>query len=101
MTLAGALEPGSLVRLMHADNQRLIDGAKLAAEQVRETSGAGAAVLLISCVGRRNVLGDDIDDEIEAVRAVFPAGPHGDYSVSELHNQSMTIASFCEIPLEN
>lgn len=114
LTLAGALEPGSLVRLMHADNQRLIDGAKLAAEQVRETSGAGAAVLLISCVGRRNVLGDDIDDEIEAVRAVFPAGtpiagfysygeigPHGDDSLSELHNQSMTIASFCEIPLEN
>jgi hypothetical protein len=31
-------------------------------------------VLLVSCVGRRNVLGDEIDDEIEAVRKVLPAG---------------------------
>ena len=110
LTLAGALEPGSLVRLMHADSQRLIDGARLAAERVLAGSGTGAAVLLISCVGRRNVLGDDIDDEVEAVRAVFPEGtpiagfysygeigPHGDDSVSELHNQSMTIASFSEV----
>jgi hypothetical protein len=56
------------------------------------------------------VLGDDIDDEIEAVRAVFPAGtpiagfysygeigPHGADSLSELHNQSITIASFSEV----
>jgi hypothetical protein len=110
LTLAGALAPGSLVRLMHADNQRLIDGAQLAAEQVLADSGAQAAVLLVSCVGRRDVLGDEIDDEIEAVRTVFPAGtpiagfysygeigPHGDDRLSELHNQSMTIASFSEV----
>ena len=110
LTLAGALAPGSLVRLMHADNQRLIDGAQLAAEQVLAGSGAQAAVLLVSCVGRREVLGDEIDDEIEAVRTVFPPGtpiagfysygeigPHGDGRLSELHNQSMTIASFSEV----
>jgi hypothetical protein len=110
LTLAGALAPGSLVRLMHADNQRLIDGAQLAAEQVLASSGAQAAVLLVSCVGRREVLGDEIDDEIEAVRRVFPVGtpmagfysygeigPHGDDRLSELHNQSMTIASFSEV----
>jgi hypothetical protein len=110
LTLAGALTPGSLVRLMHADNQRLIGGARLAAEQVLAGSGAQAAVLMVSCVGRRDVLGDEIDDEIEAVRSVFPAstpiagfysygeiGPHGDNRLSELHNQSMTIASFSEV----
>jgi hypothetical protein len=109
LTLAGALAPGSLVRLMHADNQRLIDGAQLAAERVLAGSGAQAAVLLVSCVGRRDVLADEIDDEIEAVRALFPAGtpiagfysygeigPHGDDRSSELHNQSITIASFSE-----
>ncbi len=90
--------------------RRLIDGAQLAAEQVLAGSGAQAAVLLVSCVGRREVLGDEIDDEIEAVRRVFPAGtpiagfysygeigPHGDDRLSELHNQSMTIASFSEV----
>ena len=64
-------------------------------------------MLLVSCVGHREVLGDEIDDEIEAVRTVFPPGtpiagfysygeigPHGDGRLSELHNQSMTIASF-------
>jgi hypothetical protein len=81
-----------------------------AAEQVLAGSGAQAAVLLVSCVGRREVLGDEIDDEIEAVRRVFPAGtpiagfysygeigPHGDDRLSELHNQSITIASFSEV----
>ncbi len=110
LTLSSALAPGSFVRLMHADNQRLIDGAQSAAEQVLAGSGAQAAVLLVSCVGRREVLGDEIDDEIEAVRRVFPAGtpiagfysygeigPHGDDRLSELHNQSMTIASFSEV----
>jgi len=113
LTLAGAVAPGSLVRLMHADNDGLIDGARLAAEQVlagSSGSGSGAAVLMVSCVGRRDVLGDDIDDEIDAVRTVFPAGtpmagfysygeigPHGPDRESELHNQTMTIASFSEI----
>ena len=115
LTLAGAMAPGSLVRLMHADNDGLIDGARFAAEQVLAASsdsgsGSGAAVLLVSCVGRRDVLGDDIDDEIEAVRRVFPdgtsiagfyaygeIGPHGRDRKPELHNQSMTIASFSEI----
>jgi hypothetical protein len=110
LTLAGALAPDSFVRLMHADNQRLINGAQLAAEQVAAGSVGQAAMLLVSCVGRRDVLGDDIDDEIDAVRAVLPAGtpiagfysygeigPHGRDRLSELHNQSMTIASFSEV----
>jgi hypothetical protein len=113
LTLAGAVAPGSLVRLMHADNDGLIDGARLAAERVlagSSGSSSGAAVLMVSCVGRRDVLGDDIDDEIDAVRTVFPAGtpmagfysygeigPHGPDRESELHNQTMTIASFSEI----
>jgi hypothetical protein len=110
LTLAGALAPDSLVRLMHTDNQRLINGAQLAAEQVAAGSAGQAAVLLVSCVGRREMLGDDIDDEIEAVRTVFPAGtpiagfysygeigPHGRDRLSELHNQSMMIASFSEV----
>jgi hypothetical protein len=113
LTLAGAVAPGSLVRLMHADNDGLIDGARLAAERVlagSSGSSSGAAVLMVSCVGRRDVLGDDIDDEIDAARTVFPAGtpmagfysygeigPHGPDRESELHNQTMTIASFSEI----
>jgi hypothetical protein len=109
LVLAGELPLGGLVRLMHADNDSLIDGAVAAASQVLARSGPDAAVLLVSCVGRRGVMGDDVDDEIDAVRSVFPAGtsiagfysygeigPFGPDRCAELHNQSMTITSFSE-----
>ena len=107
--LAGELPMGGLVRLMHADNDSLIDGAIDAATQVLAQTGPDPAVLLVSCVGRRSVLGDDVDDEIDAVRSVFPGrtpiagfysygeiGPFGADRCAELHNQTMTITSFSE-----
>lgn len=65
--------------------------------------------MLISCVGRKLVLRQRIEEEVEAVRDVLGEGPVlcGFYSYGEispftpgadcsLHNQTMTITTFSE-----
>ncbi len=113
MTFAGDIPQGEFIRLMKANNDRLIDGAHGAAED----SGQGldiqgpALAILISCVGRKLVLKQRTDEELEAVREVL--GPAitmaGFYSYGEispirpfeknceLHNQTMTITIFKEL----
>ncbi|MCA9502229.1 MAG: FIST C-terminal domain-containing protein [Myxococcales bacterium] len=106
MTFAGDVPEGSTVRLMKANFDRLIDGAAGAARCAGEgldASGSELAIL-ISCVGRRLVLDQRVEEEIEAVRDVLGDGPAicGFYSYGELspfasgarcelHNQTMTI----------
>ncbi|MGB3799071.1 MAG: FIST C-terminal domain-containing protein, partial [Lewinella sp.] len=113
MTFAGDIPEGSRVRFMMANTDRLTDAAGTAAERaLRHSNGIKPQVaLLISCVGRKLVLGDRIDEELEAVRDVF--GPDtalaGYYSYGEiaplgegqecaLHNQTMTITCLEELP---
>ncbi|HEY8923505.1 MAG TPA: FIST C-terminal domain-containing protein, partial [Polyangia bacterium] len=62
----------------------------------------------ISCVGRRLVLGQRAEEEVEAAREALPAGTElvGFYSYGEispfasgrcdLHNQTMTLTHFTE-----
>jgi hypothetical protein len=110
LTFAGDLPEGSYVQLMKANFERLIDGAAGAAHSSHAALGEPADLaLLISCVGRRLVLKQRVEEEIEAVRGVL--GPHvslaGFYSYGEiapfipqnpcaLHNQTMTITTFAE-----
>ena len=95
---------------MKANFDRLIDGAIGAAENTfGKNKLEPALALLISCVGRKLVLKQRIDEEVEGVRQVF--GPKiaitGFYSYGEispfsvgtkctLHNQTMTITTFSE-----
>jgi len=106
LTLAGSVSEGCRLRLMHANTDGLVDGAESAAEAacaVRPVPGPSLA-LLVSCVGRRLVMGERVDEEVEAVGAIF--GPQailaGFYSYGEispfapgtacrLHNQTMTV----------
>ncbi len=106
LILAGDVRQGGYVRLMHASSDALVNGAETAANSARamyDTNGSGLA-LLISCVGRKLVMGGRIDEEIEAVAEVFggAATLAGFYSNGEisphvgsmrcaLHNQTMTI----------
>lgn len=106
LTLAGAIDPEGYLKLMHASTDRLVDGAEAAAEGAKrmfESTGDSLAVL-VSCVGRKLVMGDRIDEEVEAVAGVFgsKAVLTGFYSYGEispfapgvacqLHNQTMTI----------
>lgn len=112
MTFAGNVPEGAAVRLMKANFDQLIysagEAAALANGLMNET--APQLVLLISCVGRKLVLGRRIEEEVEAAADIFPASPAvtGFYSYGEisplkqtgsceLHNQTMTITTLAEI----
>ena len=111
LTFAGDIPNGWYARLMKANFDRLIDGAVGAAKISHEAVGAGGAqfALLISCVGRKMVLQQRVEEEIEGVRDVIGPGVvmAGFYSYGEispftrsarceLHNQTMTITTFAE-----
>jgi hypothetical protein len=111
ITFAGDLPQGGYARLMKANFDRLIDGAIGAARVSYEALGSSNPdlAILISCVGRKMVLGQRVEEEIEGVRDVF--GPDtvlaGFYSYGEispftaharceLHNQTMTVTTLSE-----
>jgi hypothetical protein len=111
MTFAGDVPEGAYARLMKANFDRLVEGAVKAAHTSQETLRGLPAELaiLISCVGRKLVLNQRIDEEVEGVRSVLGAGPTlaGFYSYGEispftptarceLHNQTMTITTLAE-----
>ena len=111
MTFAGDIPEGSYARLMMANFDRLIDGAGAAAVDARTTLAGMRSELgiLISCVGRKLVLSQRVEEEVESVQAVLGPGVPltGFYSYGEispltpgasceLHNQTMTITALAE-----
>lgn len=106
LTLAGDIPQDGYLKLMHAATEALVDGAEAAAEAASQmaTNTGQSLALLISCIGRKLVMGDRVDEEVEAVGAVFgqSCSLTGFYSNGEispflktteckLHNQTMTI----------
>lgn len=110
MTFAGNIPQGSFVRLMKANLDKLVDASYGAALQIfSEQSAKPELVFLVSCVGRKVVLGNRIEEELEVVKEVFGDGmlicgfySYGEISPTlnkvacELHNQTMTIATIYE-----
>ena len=111
MVFAGDVPEGATARLMKANFERLIDGANEAAEKSFEAIGSTTPELaiLISCVGRKMILKQRVEEEVESVRDVLGDGSvlTGFYSYGEispftpnakceLHNQTMTITTFRE-----
>jgi hypothetical protein len=111
LLLAGSVNTGSYLRLMHATTDALVDGAENAAADSLNTSrGRSGLALLVSCVGRKLVMGDRVDEEVLAVAEQLGSGftLTGFYSNGEvsplrglldckLHNQTMTIALLSEL----
>ncbi|MCX6252351.1 MAG: FIST C-terminal domain-containing protein [Bacteroidetes bacterium] len=113
MVFAGDIPEGEYVRLMKANFERLIEGANEAAEmsKISLRNSSPDLAILISCVGRKLVLKQRVEEELESVREVI--GNHatmtGFYSYGEicpikpfenhceLHNQTMTITVFKEV----
>jgi hypothetical protein len=111
MTFAGDVPEGTYARLMKANFDRLVEGANEAARTSYRAIGSDSPELavLISCVGRKLVLRQRTEEEVEAVRRVLgertvltgfysygeicPAAPEAN---CELHNQTMTITTFSE-----
>ncbi|MDO9566112.1 MAG: FIST N-terminal domain-containing protein [Candidatus Desulfaltia sp.] len=111
MTFAGDVPEGAYVQLMKANFDRLIDGATGAAKICHEAVGSKSPdlAILISCVGRKMVLKQRVEEEVEAVSEVLGENTvlTGFYSYGEispfipgakceLHNQTMTITTLLE-----
>ncbi len=110
MTFAGNIPEGALVRLMKGNLDRLVDASYSAASQtITEQHDKPELALLVSCVGRKIVLGNRIEEELDVVKEVFGENTlvcgfysYGEISpklekvACELHNQTMTIATFYE-----
>jgi hypothetical protein len=111
LILAGDVVEGGYLRLMHANTDSLVEGAEVAAQRAlaKLDDIEESLAVLVSCVGRKLVMGARVDEEIDAVTAVF--GKHttvtGFYSYGEispllsasdcrLHNQTMTITHITE-----
>ena len=111
MTFAGDIPQGGTAQLMKTNVDDLVDGATAAAQASLRGLGDSRPdlALLVSCVGRKLVMKQRIEEEVEAIRDVFGAETKlaGFYSYGELcpfsqgqecrlHNQTMTITAFAE-----
>jgi len=111
MTFAGGLTEGAYARFMKANIDRLVDGASEAATTSYEAIGSTTPdlAILISCIGRKLVLKQRIEEEVESVRDVLGArttltgfysygeiSPFAPGARCELHNQTMTITTLSE-----
>ena len=109
MTFAGDMPEGYCAQLMRGNFDRLIQGAATAAEQALNAVADEQVAILVSCIGRKLLLGQRIAEEVEAVQSVLGKATHltGFYSYgevspheftgcAELHNQTMTITTLSE-----
>lgn len=105
MIFAGDMPEGYVAQLMRGDFDNLIEGAGKAASlaNIGKPDDSSLAIL-VSCIGRKLLLGQSISDETEAVAEVFDytIPTIGFYSYGEichqqftgkcgLHNQTMTV----------
>ena len=112
MKFAGNLPEGATVRFMKSNYDRLVEAASDAGEAslyAHEENTSIDLALIVSCVGRKLVLSNRIEEELEAAREFFSesstvAGffsygeiaPQNSGNRSYLHNQTITITTFSE-----
>jgi hypothetical protein len=114
MIFAGDVPQGSKAQLMRGEFTRLAAGATEAGSQAQakqsECGARGGLALLVSCIGRRLLMGQRIEDEIQAVNEVLSAdvpqlgfysygeiAPHPVSGICDLHNQTMTVTVISEL----
>lgn len=104
LTLAGDVIEQGYLQLMHASTDALVEGATSAAEAATLPGDTPGFALLVSCVGRKLVMGGRTDEEVDAVVDVLGAqhayaGFHSYGEISpgaadvrcDLYNQTMTV----------
>jgi hypothetical protein len=103
MIFAGDMPNGHCAQLMRGNIDRLVEGAGDAARATQPCAGENVA-LLVSCIGRKLLLGQRATEEVEAVSQILGNGaaitgfysygeisPHAVSGLCELHNQTMTV----------
>ncbi len=111
LIFAGDVPENAYCRLMKANTNNLIDGARkaaLTAKELMKTEKTDLAIL-ISCVGRRLILKKRVDEQIGVVRGIVgkntvitgfysygEIAPYFTYGACEFHNQTMTLSFLSE-----
>ncbi len=110
LTFAGDIRQGAYARLMKASLDGLVGGATEAARQATDPAPPSSALaILVSCVGRKLVMRQRIEEEVEAVQTrlgertictgFYSYGelcPSAFVASCELHNQTMTLTALSE-----
>lgn len=110
ITFAGDIPQGYLARLMKPDLDVLYDGTDAINEGIDKANDRTALGLIVSCVGRRVVMQEMVEDELEIIQDVLGDSIQltGFYSYGEiapfsdelrqchLHNQTMTLTAIYE-----
>lgn len=111
LTFAGDMPEGKYVRFMKASHAGLVAGAGTAAQRVaREGRCRGDRLaILVSCVGRRMVLGMHTEEELDAAAEALPEDckslgfysygeicPSAGRPGSQLHNQTLAVTMLAE-----
>ena len=111
MIFAGDIPQGSKARFMKANFDKLTNAAFNAAHHTLQTYIENPKLaILVSCIGRKLILGPRIEEEVEAVNELYNGSTllTGFYSYGEispfneggdcqLHNQTMTITTLHEL----
>lgn len=110
LTFAGDVPEGYICKLMRTNLDNLIENAGMAAEAAQSSGETKAGLcLVVSCVGRRLVMGQLTEEELDAVQnklgnnttitgfySYGELAPFSDIMKCELHNQTMTLTTIYE-----
>ena len=110
MVLAGDITENSKVQLMMTNVDQIANAAERAARQADDVrKNTSQLALLVSCIGRKLVLDQRVEEEIEEVRNVLgeevvisgfysygEIAPFHEEMKCQLHNQTMTITLLSE-----
>lgn len=110
LIFAGNVPEGYLAQLMQGNFGRLIDGAASAAGSAKQAvNGNNGVAILVSCIGRKLLLGQRAGEEAEAIKDILgdniaqlgfysygEISPHAKSGMCELHNQTMTVTVISE-----
>jgi hypothetical protein len=108
LIFAGDVPEGYYARLMKASIDGLIDGAFRASNQIGDIRGEALGIV-ISCVGRKLVLKQLVDEELEAISEILgnsvtligfysygELAPFNGSDVCEFHNQNLVVTLISE-----
>lgn len=110
LIFASKIPEKTQVQLMHSNVLKLIDAAEDALKDcsLKFSNGQATAAVVISCIGRRMIMGQKTADEIDIIKELLPNHAeicgfysYGEFSPTaskrnELHNQTMTLVVFQE-----
>ncbi|MDZ4203025.1 MAG: FIST N-terminal domain-containing protein [Gallionella sp.] len=110
LTFAGDVPQGYICKLMKTNLKSLIDSAGMAADSAHLPQAASSGLcLVVSCVGRRLVMGQMTEEELEIVQerlgentvisgfySYGELAPFSDVLRCQLHNQTMTLTTIYE-----